>query len=60
MGVQKSRKSIRYTKYSLKKKNVLFLFFNKQKIKNILKKFIFKKKDIFFLKKRETQKELFF
>jgi hypothetical protein len=61
MGVQKSRKSLKFTKYSLKKKIVNLSNFSKKKIiQKIILKFKFKKNDIFFLKKKETNLNLFY
>ncbi len=61
MGVQKSRKSLKYTKYSLKKKLDKTLIFSKKKIiQKIFRKFKFKKSDLFFLKRKETNLALFY
>jgi hypothetical protein len=58
MGVQKSRKSIRYTKYSLKlKKN--FKELSHKTLKLILEKDHFKKTRFFFLRKREDGTSFF-
>lgn len=63
MGVQKSRKSIKFTKFSLKQnKNTkkLTKIKNKSVISKIINKHLFKKTNIFFLNKFETNKTLFF
>jgi len=56
MGVQKSRKSIRYTKFSLKLINQL----KNINISNTLKKYKFKKLNTFNLKNPESDNYLFF
>lgn len=58
MGVQKSRKSTKYTKYSLlKSKNTKKLGVNKT---SMYLKFRFQKKDTYLLKNKSNNVSLFF
>ncbi len=62
MGVQKSRKSIKFSKFSLslKLKKNINEYLTVNKINNIYKKNKYKKTNIFFLKKLENDKPVFF
>ena len=60
MGVQKSRKSIRYTKYSLQSLKLNNQIVDNKKFKKIVKKNNFHKNNLFFLKNRESNNYLFF
>ena len=60
MGVQKSRKSIKFTKYSLSKQHKITALFFKKNLTTIYLKHVFKKTNIFLLKRRETNATLFF
>lgn len=62
MGVQKSRKSIKYTKYSrlIKISHKDNTYKNKQKIQHVYSKDFFRKTNVFLLKKLENNKSLFF
>lgn len=63
MGVQKSRKSLKFTKFSLHLENNLKTHkknLSRKTIKNIFDKHFFKKTNIFSLRKLETKKTLFF
>jgi len=60
MGVQKSRRSLKHTKYSLKNNNDKNIFLTKKKINVFFKKNSYKKNKLFFLKKYENNYSLFF
>ena len=62
MGVQKSKKAIRFSKYSLFKthKKNINKYLLTSKLRYVYKKNKHKKTNIFFLKKYENNKSVFF